>query len=156
MELTAEEKAIGDKAILKFERQARNWRKRLLFPLVVGLISLVWGSIVIFDGLQSLYESKDDKIQRYVDEAEQLPNGTERDVWMVGTFRKAAIILEMRFELYKVTIMNMTMGLLAIPMGIFAMVFSVLRWNKGPEQRLIAKFLRAKWEEEISDSANTE
>jgi hypothetical protein len=70
MELTAEEKAIGDKAILKFERQARNWRKRLTFPLIVGLARLAWGSIVSFYGLQSLYESKDDAIQRYVDEAE--------------------------------------------------------------------------------------
>ncbi len=149
MELTAEEKAIGEKAILKFERQAKNWRKSLLFPLTVGLAALSWGTIVLFNGLQSLYESKDDKIQRYVDEAEQLPSGTERDIWMVGTFRKAAIILEMRFELYKVAVMDMTMGLLAIAMGIFAIVLSVLRWNRGSEQRLIAKLLRAKWEEEI-------
>jgi hypothetical protein len=149
MKLTTEEKAIGDKAILKFEKQARSWRKRLLFPLVVGLAAFTWGSIVSFYGLQSLYESKDDAIQRYVDEAEQLPSGTERDIWMVGTFRKAAIILEMRFELYKVSALDMTMGLLAIAMGIFAIVYSVLRWNKGPEQRLIAKLFRAKWEEEI-------
>jgi len=152
MELTAEERALGDKAILKFERQARNWRKRLLFPFVVGLAALVWGSIVLFEGLQPLYGSNDEAIQRYVDEAKQLPSGTERDVWMVGTFRKAAIMLEMRFELYKITVMDMTMGLLAIAMGVFAIVFSVLRWNKGFEQRLIAKLLRAKWEEEIRKS----
>jgi hypothetical protein len=67
---------------------------------------------------------------------------------MVGTFRKAAIILEMRFQLYKFSVLEMTMGLLAIAMGIFAITYSVLRWNKGPEQRLIAKLLRAKWEED--------
>ncbi len=149
MELTDEEKAIGDKAILKFEKTARNWRKRLLFLLIAGLAILGYGMIIFFEGFQLGLESSEDSTQRYMVEAEQLPSGTGRDVWMVGTFRKAAAILETRFGMYKIAVLETVLGLLVIFLGMTEISLTIIQWNKGPQKRLLAKLLRAKWEEEI-------
>jgi hypothetical protein len=152
MELTAEEKAIGNKAISKFEKGAKNWRRNLLILLIVGLLAFAVGSRSVIEGLNVGVESMEDSIQRYVDEAEQLPSGTERDLWMVGTFRKAAIILEQRFVMYKYAVESIAFGLIAEFTGLAAIMIVVVQWRKKPQRLLLAKLLRAKWEEEIAKS----
>jgi hypothetical protein len=149
MELTAEEKAIGDKAILKFEQSVRHWRKFCIVFLVLGILGLVYGAYILVECLRFGFESRDDAIQRYMVEAEQLPSGTERDVWMVGTFRKAAMILENRFSEYKWSVVDAISGLFMSATGLIALALSVIVWQRAPQQWLLAKILRAKWEEEI-------
>ncbi len=113
---------------------------------------LVLGAIFFVEGLRFGPGQKDESIGRYVDESERLPSGTQRDLWMVGAFRKAAVILETRFALYKFAVLDMASGLILIFAGIFLTTFSLKRLNKGPEQMLLAKLLRTKWEDEIGKS----
>lgn len=148
MELTAEEKAIGNKAILRFEKSARNWRKFCIVLLVIGIFGIVYGAYILVECMRFSLESRDDVIQRYMVEAEQLPSGTDRDIWMVGTFRKAAMILENRFTEYKWSVIDAVSGIFMLSIGLLALVLSAIEWQRAPQQWLLAKVLRARWEEE--------
>ncbi|MFA5554617.1 MAG: hypothetical protein WDA68_08715 [Phycisphaerae bacterium] len=150
MKLTAEEKEIGNKAILKYEKEAQNWRRHLFVLLILVLLALLGGIFMLIDGFYVGFESAEECIQRYRDEADRLPSGTERDLWMVGTFRKAATILESRFELYKIATAEIVFGLLMTLTGMRGVSIIFIQWNRGPQKLLLAKILRAKWEEEIA------
>lgn len=115
----------------------------------MGLAALVYGAVIFVEGFSFGFESKDEAIQRYIVKGEQLPSGLERDIWMVGTFRKAAIILENRFAMYKLAVLDMVSGLLMAATGLLAIVLAVITWAKALQQWLLAKLLRCKWEEEI-------
>ena len=69
---------------------------------------------------------------------------------MVGTFRKAAMILENRFAEYRWSVIDAVSGLFMLATGLLALVLSVVEWERAPQRWLLAKLLRAKWEEEIS------
>jgi hypothetical protein len=116
--------------------------------LIAGLVISGYGAIVFTDGFKLGLDSSEDSTQRYMIEAEELPSGTERDVWMVGTFRKAAAILETRFTMYKIAVLEIVLGFLITFLGMSVIPITIIQWKKGPQKRLLAKLLRAKWEEE--------
>jgi hypothetical protein len=149
MELTNEERIVGDRAVSKFEKRARELGRECAVLLILGIVGMSYGSTLFVNSLLFGFESGRGQIQRYMNDARRLPNGAERDIWMVDTFRSSAMILEDRFGGYKIAVMNAVIGLLIAVLGATSAVTAVIKWNSKPQRLLLAKLIRAKWEEEI-------
>jgi len=86
-------------------------------------------------------------MQRYKVDLGPVPRKEQRDIWIVGTFRKAEAVLERRFIYYKISIQQEMIGLLCMGGGVAIMLLSIINYNKAPQKQLLAKLIRAKWEE---------
>jgi len=142
MQLLPEEYALADKALARFGKSARNWKKGLTAVLMLSIFMTAIGGLSIIDALYQVHESKKYTVDKLINDANEIPQGTYRDLWMVGTFRKCALILEHKFGIYSLATVQGTVGVVMVMHGLIIVGLVVMRWNRGAERVLVAKLLR--------------
>jgi hypothetical protein len=151
--LSPKEKSVAERHLAKFERHAHNWNRSRWLLLALGILCLVGGSCEVFlnwpgtDGLESFVERLD---------SIEIPSEVPPDYWFVGELRRTARFMELQYEMGASQLMMFVIGILFLFGGIVHISILLCRWNNGDRDAVLAKILRAKWNEfTVSESANS-
>ena len=142
IELSQVEKALLEKGLAKFEKDARRSRGMNFFLAGLVCILFVLGFEGISHVLKTLYTPFDQ--QAFIESlgCEEIPEDVPFKYWIVGYVNKVAVISEHDRRIGTVEQLEASLGLVFIATGILGFVFLVNHWNDGKRNLVIAKVLR--------------
>jgi len=142
IELSQEEKALLEKGLAKYEKDARRC-KGMNF-ILAGLVCFLFvlGIEGISHVLNTLYTPFDQ--QAFIESlgCEEIPEDVPFKYWIVGYVNKVAVISEHNRRIGAVEQFEACLGLIELAFGVLGLVFLVNRWNDGKRNLVIAKVLR--------------
>lgn len=142
IKLSLEEKALLEKGLAKFEKDAKRSKgmKFILAGMVCFLFAL--GFEGISHVLKTLYTPFDQEAFIESLGCEEIPEDVPFKYWIVGYVNKVAVISEHNRRIGAVEQFEACLGMVFMATGIFGFVFLVNHWNDGKRNLVIAKVLR--------------
>lgn len=152
--LSAEEQALAAQYLAKLERRARNYnRDRWLLALLAAIL-LIFGCHCFLHFWRDIHSSR--SIVDYLKEADRVPGGTLPKYWFVNELRRTALVFEKLHAAHSLAMLEGLIGTLFFSAGAVAAGFLVIRWKQAPRLVLLAKILRAKWNDFLQDQASAD
>ena len=140
-ELSQEEKALLEKSLAKFEKNAKRCKgmQFVLGGLVCLLFFLgIYGMLPMLDTMFTDFDQ-----QAFVEGlgCEEIPEDVPFKYWIVGYVNKAAVLSELNQRAQGVRVFEACLGLIELAFGVLGLVFLVSHWNDGKRNLVISKVI---------------
>ncbi len=140
--LSPEEHNIAEKYLTKLEHSAASGKRKrsmLLFLLIFTFAYSIYLVSFAFKGLIC-----DTSITEQLKRSE-VPDGVLTKYWFVGEVRRTGSVLELYYRKRSLETIDCVLGILLLTFTICAGIFLCNHWNDYRRDALIAKILRAKY-----------
>lgn len=149
MKLNKRERQVVEEMLKSLEEQARLWERYGLIVLFLALLVTLYGGQLLLLAFNDATEIRQQSVVSLIDPSQIPADPLERDVWIIDGLRKTAAILEARMDYHISVIFQAAIGMFLILFGPLSVVFVLIRRRNGARYRVMAKILRAKYEEEF-------
>jgi hypothetical protein len=142
--LTPEEHKVAEQYLNKLERNAANGKKKRGFLVFVLIVCSIQGIYYEYCWRKNVL-SDNSFVERL--KQDEIPDGVLPKYWFVGETRRTAALLEAMFHKHSIALIDGVMGIILLLIAVFGWVFLYNHWNDYQRDALIAKILRAKYED---------
>ena len=155
MAVPSRDTELAGKLLAKYEKDAAGWNRNRWILLVWCVLTVGACLAVMMKEKRIVEESKEKGIERYLLRDDRPPD-VPPEVWYAGSVRKAAHILELRYQVVTFALFQSVIALLISLVFSGTAAYVLVNWNRGGTRGAALRIIRAELERRSQDLTRQE